>query len=153
MEQRIGFEELDPKAMQGVNQTEGYIKSTGFNQRLLELIKYRVSQINGCAFCLDMHHKEAIAMGEEELRLHSLPAWRECPFYSDSERVAFQYAEALTNANQQDISDELYQELTSHYTKDEIVILTLAITNINTWNRINLTFRTTPGYYEVGQYG
>ncbi len=152
MKQRISYDDFSSKAMNGMNQTESYIKSTGFDLKLLELVKYRVSQINGCAFCLDMHHKEAIDMGEEELRLHSLPAWRECPFYEDHERVALAFAEALTNANREQVSEDLFEGLSRFYSKEEIVTLTLAIVNINGWNRINEVFRTVPGHYEVGQY-
>lgn len=120
---------------------------------VVKIKKYRVSQINGCAFCLDMHHKEALELGEEELRLHSLPAWRECPFYTDKERVVLAFAEAVTKADSTEIEDRFFEPLTDFYSKTEIAILTVAITQINTWNRINKVFRPTPGNYTVGQFG
>lgn len=152
MEQRISYEEVSPNTFAGLNKTEAFLKTSGFDLKLLELIKYRVSQINGCAFCLDMHHKEAIDKGESELRLHSLPAWRECPYFQDYERASLAFAEALTNINLTGISDEIYEELERFYSKQEIATLTMAISSINTWNRINQTFRTVPGNYEVGQF-
>ena len=138
--------------MRGLYQTERYIKTSGMDLRLLELIKYRVSQINGCAFCLDMHSKEALALGESQLRLFSVAAWRECPFYEDTEKAALNFAEALTLTSQADIGDKIYEELRVYFTQREVVILTLTIANSNTWNRLNKTFRVTPGLYEVGQY-
>lgn len=153
MTERIGYQELAPGLLQGMNKTESYLKKSGFDLKLLELVKYRVSQINGCAYCLDMHHKEAIHLGETQLRLHSLPAWRECPFYSDQEKAALAFAEALTNANQQEVEDEVFEELQAFFSKEEIALLTLGITQINAWNRINKAFRFTPGNYTVGQFG
>ncbi len=153
MEARITYQEVNPALLKGLNQTELAIKASGFDLKLLEMVKYRVSQINGCAFCLDMHHQEAIHLGETELRLHALPAWRECPFYTDAERAALAFAEALTQASTHGIDDALYQNLASHYSKDEVVVLTMAITAINSWNRINKAFGTTPGKYHVGMFG
>jgi alkylhydroperoxidase family enzyme len=99
-----------------------------------------------------MHHKEAIALGENEQRLHSLAAWKECPYYSEKERAALAYAEAVTNLHQHGITDTLFETLTQHFTKAEIADLTLAISNINSWNRLNISFRTVPGDYKVGQF-
>ncbi len=152
MSERISFSALKPKLFKGLNDTEVYLKSTGFDLKLLELLKYRVSQINGCAFCLDMHYKEATHLGETQLRLHSLPAWRECPFYEKHERAALEYTEALTNMNFEDVNNTIYNNLAAHYSTEEIATLTIAITQINAWNRINVAFRTTPGNYKVGQY-
>ena len=108
------------KAFQGLNITEGYVKSSGVDPKLLELMRYRVSQINGCAFCLDMHSKEALDLGETELRLFSVAAWKECPFYADEERAVLEFAEILTNANQEDVDDEIYDALTLFFTKEQI---------------------------------
>ncbi|MFC4874927.1 carboxymuconolactone decarboxylase family protein [Negadavirga shengliensis] len=152
MTERISFVELDSKLFDGMNRTEMYLKKSGLDLKLLELIKYRVSQINGCAFCLDMHHKEAIHMGESELRLHSLAAWKECPFYDEKERAALAFAETLTLAARQEAGDEVFDELARHFSKQEIASLTLAVTQINAWNRINKAFGTIPGAYQVGQY-
>ncbi len=153
MTERIAYQDHDPKLMEGMNRTEAYVKKSSVDLKLLELVKYRVSQINGCAFCLDMHHKEALHLRETELRLHSLAAWRECPFYSEQERVVLAFAEALTLASTRDIDDELYSSLSAFYSKQEIAVITLAITNINAWNRINKVFRHEPGKYVVGQFG
>ena len=152
MEQRIAFSDANKSLFEGLFKTEMYLKKSGLDHKLLELIKTRVSQINGCAYCLDMHYKDAVAMGESEQRLYSLPAWKECPYYSEAERAALAYAEAVTNIPQQEVTDEVYNKLTQHYDKSEIADLTLAITSINTWNRLNIAFRTTPGGYKVGQF-
>ena len=152
MTERISYQDMAKDVMDGLMKNEFYLKKSGLDLKLIELMKYRVSQINGCAYCLDMHHKEAIQMGETELRLHSLAAWREAPYYSEKERAVLAFAEALTNANHQDVGDELFQVLEKLFSKAEIANLTLAVTQINTWNRINKVFRTTPGNYKVGQY-
>ena len=132
--------------------TEFYFKKSGADLKLLELMKYRISQINGCAYCLDAHHKESIHMGETEQRLHSLAVWRECPYYTDRERAALAFAEALTNTSREEVNDELFTTLEGLFTKAEIADLTVAIAQINAWNRINKAFRTTPGNYKVGQF-
>jgi AhpD family alkylhydroperoxidase len=152
MEQRIAFSDANKSLFEGLFKTEMYLKKSGLDHKLLELIKTRVSQINGCAYCLDMHYKDAVAMGESEQRLYSLPAWKECPYYSEAERAALAYAEAVTNIPHQEVTDEVYNKLTQHYNKSAIADLTLAITSINTWNRFNIAFRTTPGGYKVGQF-
>lgn len=145
MTQRLTFQDASKDVLDILMKGENYLKAGGLDPRLLELMKYRVSQINGCARCLDMHHKAAIHMGETEQRLHTLAAWRDCPYYSDKERAVLAFAEALTNINHQDIDDPLFDTLSGLFSKNEIVDLTLAITQINTWNRFNRTFRTTPG--------
>ncbi|HTI89299.1 MAG TPA: carboxymuconolactone decarboxylase family protein, partial [Puia sp.] len=108
-----------------------------------------VSTINGCAYCLDMHFKDAVARGESEQRLYSVAAWRDCPYYSDKERAALAYAEAVTAGN---VEDEVFDALTEFFSKKEIADLTLAVATINTWNRLNRAFRTVPGGYKVGQH-
>jgi AhpD family alkylhydroperoxidase len=152
MEPRIAFTDASKGLLDGLFKTEMYLKRSGIDLKLQELLKYRVSQINGCAYCLDMHHKEAIALGENEQRLHSLAAWRECPYYSAKERAALAYAEAVTNLHQHGITDALFNELSQHFTKAEIADLTLAIANINSWNRLNISFRPVPGDYKVGMF-
>jgi AhpD family alkylhydroperoxidase len=152
MTERIANQDVNKGLMDGLLKSEYYLKKSGLDLKLIELMKYRVSQINGCAFCLDMHHKEAIHMGETALRIYSLAAWRECPFYSEKERAVFAFAEALTLASQKDITDEVYQNLEKYFTKAEIADLTLAVTQINTWNRLNKVFRPVPGNYVPGQY-
>lgn len=152
MEQRIAFSDANKSLFEGLFKSEMYLKKSGLDPKLQELIKTRVSQINGCAYCLDMHYKDAVAMGESEQRLYSLPAWKECPYYSEAERAALAYAEAVTNIPQQEVTDEVYNTLTRYYNKSEIADLTLAITSINTWNRFNIAFKTKPGGYKVGQF-
>lgn len=151
MTQRISYQEVNKGLLDGMMKTEFYLKKSSIDLKLQELMKYRVSQINSCGYCLDMHHKEAIQLGETQLRLHSLAAWRECPYYSEQERAVLAFAEVLTNANNQHVSDEVFNNLAAHFSKAEIADLTLAITQINTWNRINKAFGTIPGKYEVGQ--
>lgn len=152
MKQRIGYEEVAKDFLSGMNRNEAIVKKSGLDLKLVELIKYRVSQINGCAYCLDMHHKEAIAMGEEELRLHTISAWRECPYYNEGEKAAFEYAEVLTLTSENLVTDELFNRLLNHYSKTEIAYLALAISQINSWNRISKTFGFEPGHYRVGQF-
>lgn len=124
-----------------------YIRTSGLDGKLQELINYRVSQINGCAFCLDMHHKDAIHAGETQQRLHGLAAWRESPYYTQAERAALAFAEELTQKC--DVDDSVYNALTPHFSKQEIANLALAVSMINTWNRLNKAFRTVAGNYKV----
>ncbi len=150
MDQRIAFAETAQGFANGLMQSGLYIKKSGLDLKLLELVYYRVSQINGCAYCLDMHHQEAILLGETELRLHTLAAWRECPYFTDEERAVLAFAEAVTHVH---IIDEVFAELGRFYNKQQIADLTMAIANINTWNRLNITFRSTPGHYRPGMFG
>ncbi len=152
MEERIAYNELNIGLLNGLYQVEQQVNNSGLDLRLLELIKYRVSLINSCAYCLDMHHQEAIQMGETELRLHALSAWQESPFYTTKEKACLAFAEALTNINQGDVSDDVYEPLLDHFSKKEIAVLTLAIAQINSWNRINRAFHIVPGNYKLGQF-
>ena len=152
MTERITLQTAPKGFADGLLKSEMYLKKSPLDHKLLELVKYRVSQINGCAYCLDMHHKEAIAMGETEQRLHSVAVWRECPYYSEKERAALAFAEALTHIAQRDIDDALYASLTKVFSTEEIADLTLGIAQINSWNRLNRAFQTIPGNYQVGQY-
>ena len=148
MKERIDYKKVAPdayKAMQGI---ETYVRRSGLEHSLLELVKTRVSQVNGCAHCLDMHTKEARAAGETEQRLYLLPAWREAPFYSDRERAALVWAEALTQISTNDVPDELYAEVRRHFDEKAHVDLTLAIIGINGWNRLAVPFRSETGSYQ-----
>ena len=127
-----------------------HLSKADLDVKLLHLVAYRVSQINGCAFCLDMHHKDAIHSGETEQRLHSLPAWRECPYYSEAERAVLAMTDSLTTAS--DVDDATYAELEKYFSKAQIADLALAIGSTNVWNRLNKAFRITPGTYEVNQF-
>lgn len=150
--ERINFQEFPAGLADGLFKTEMMIKKSGLEPQLLELVKLRASLINGCAFCIDMHYKEAKHMGEEDLRLYSVPVWRECPFYSGREKAALHFTEVLTHASSEEVTDEVFSALQQHFTKEEIIVLTLAISQINTWNRINKTIRPVPGTYEVGMF-
>ena len=151
MEQRIGYENGGGalKAMYGL---ELYLAKSSIERKLLHLIKYRVSQINGCAYCLDMHSKDLIATGETEQRLFCLDAWRETPFYTDRERAALAWAEAVTLITEGHVPDEVYEETRKHFNEQELIDLTMAVVTINSWNRISISFRTTPGTYQPGQH-
>ncbi|MGH2614829.1 MAG: carboxymuconolactone decarboxylase family protein [Thermomicrobiales bacterium] len=133
------------KAMYGLS---GIVARSGLEKSLLELVKMRASQINGCAFCLDMHSKDARARGESEQRLYLLNAWRESPFYSDRERAALLWTEALTLVADTHVPDTVYEEVRREFTDDELVGLTMEIVAINGWNRLNVAFRTVPGAYQ-----
>ncbi|MFD2036327.1 carboxymuconolactone decarboxylase family protein [Belliella marina] len=151
MKTRITFQEINPILYESLAKMDQYAKSV-LDPRLCELIKFRVSQINSCAYCLDMHHKEAISLGEEELRLHTLPAWRECSHYSNSERAALEFAEAITEPSKYGLSDDTYLELAKYFDKEMIMALTVVVLHINSWNRINHVSRPLPGKYKVGQF-
>ena len=140
-----------PDAIKGMYELESYVRNSGLDHKLLHLIKTRASQMNGCAFCLDMHTKDARAVGETEQRLYALNAWRETPFFTDAERAALAWTEALTNIQQGHAPDDVYEELARHYAEKEIIALTLAITTINAWNRIAIGFRVPPGSYQPQQ--
>ena len=129
-----------------------YLSKSTIEQSLLHLIYFRVSQINGCAFCLDMHAKDLRAEGESEQRLYLLDAWREAPFYSGKERAALAWAEALTRINGGLVPDELYGEARQHFSELEMVDLTMGVIAINSYNRINIAFGAPVGTYEPGQF-
>ncbi|GLQ94160.1 carboxymuconolactone decarboxylase family protein [Dyella acidisoli] len=142
------------QAVQPLFALSKHIKSGTLEPALIELVLMRVSQINGCAYCLDMHSKDARAAGETEQRLYVIAGWREAPFYSDRERAAFAWAEALTRLVPGDsVPDALYAEVSRHFNEKELVDLTLLVTNINTWNRINLAAHTVAGDYKPGMFG
>jgi AhpD family alkylhydroperoxidase len=128
---------------------EKYVRNCGLEHPLLELVKTRASQINGCAYCIDMHTKDARAAGETEQRLYALSAWRETPFYSDRERAALEWTEALKLISENDVPDELFEAVREHFSEEEIVNLSLAVITINGWNRLAIPFRSVPGSYEV----
>ena len=127
---------------------EKAVHDSGIEPSLQELVKMRASQMNGCAFCLDMHSKDARAAGETEQRLYTLPAWRETPFFTPRERAALAWTEAITNIQQGHASDEEFEAARKHFDEAQLVRLTVATTQINTWNRIAIAFRAEPGKYE-----
>ena len=150
MEQRIDIQEKGQKALKALFGINGYLKNSAIETALRELVNFRVSQINGCAYCLDMHYKDARAKGESEQRLYGLSAWRESPYYTSRERAAFAWAEAVTKCN---VPGDIYEEAKKHFTDEALIDLTVAVTTINTWNRLNLAFPNMPGTYQVGQFG
>jgi AhpD family alkylhydroperoxidase len=127
---------------------EKYLHECGLEEGLLHLIKLRASQINGCAYCLDMHWKDLHAIGESEHRMYMLDAWEESPFYSDRERAALAWTEAVTRVSDGHVPDEVYEAVRTHFTDKELADLTVAIATINAWNRLSIAGRTTPGTYQ-----
>ena len=126
-----------------------YVRKSGLEHDLLELVKLRASQMNGCASCMDMHTKELRAAGESEQRLYLLSVWRECPFYSERERAALAWTEALTSLANGNVSDDVFAQARAQFSEEDLVKLTIAIVAINGANRINIAFRTVPGSYQV----
>ncbi len=148
MKQRIDYKLASPETFNAMIHVEHQIHKSGLDELLLELVKSRASQINGCAWCLDMHTKDARAQGETEQRLYLLPVWREAPCYSERERAALAWTEAVTQiAETRDIPDDVYEQARAQFSEKELVDLTLAIIAINGWNRLNVAFRTPVGDY------
>ena len=141
MKPRLNPYQAAPDAMKAVAALETYVKGSGLEASLIELIKMRASQINGCAYCLDMHARDARAKGESEQRLYLLDAWRESPLYSDRERAALAWTEAVTLVSQTRVPDEVYEAVLSQFSEEELVKLTVAVAAINAWNRIAISFR------------
>ena len=148
MEERIHYTKVAPQAYHALLGLEKYLRECGLEQRLIHLIKLRASQINGCAYCLDMHWKDLRAIGETEQRLCSLDAWRECPYYSNRERAALAWTEAVTRVSETHVPDEVYDEVKQHFSERELADLTVAVATINAWNRLAIAGRTTPGTYQ-----
>ena len=147
MKPRINYVQVAPDAFKAMRGLEEYVASSGLEKSLYELVKTRASQINGCAYCLDMHTKDARKAGETEQRLYALSAWRETPFYTERERAALEWTEALTLISDTDVPDALYENVRKQFSESEIVALSMAIIAINGWNRLAISFRTVPGSY------
>jgi AhpD family alkylhydroperoxidase len=153
MQPRLNFEKAAPKgALQAMFGLEGYIRQCGLEGSLLHLMKVRVSQINGCAYCIDMHTKDARQASETEQRLYALSAWRETPFFSERERAMLEWAEALTLISGNHIPDDLYNRVRQQFSEAEMVNLTTAAVTINGWNRIAIPFRAVPGSYQPTEH-
>jgi AhpD family alkylhydroperoxidase len=148
MQPRLSYQDASPAGFSAMRQLNDYVKDCGIEHALLELVKTRASQINGCAYCLDMHTKDARAAGETEQRLYTLSAWRETPFFTPRERAALAWTEAVTQISGYSIDDELYGELCEHFSEKEAVDLTLAVIAINGWNRLAIPFRSEAGSYK-----
>ena len=141
MTQRLDYKNASPKGFAAMLALELHARASGLEHGLLELVKTRVSQLNGCAFCLDMHTKDARAAGEGEQRLYLLPAWREAPCYTERERAALAWAEAVTLLKDQQVPDDVYEQARRQFDEKALVDLTLAIVAINGWNRLSVSFR------------
>jgi AhpD family alkylhydroperoxidase len=148
MQPRIDPYKHAPAAAKILLDLEHYLKNCGLEPSLLDLVKMRSSQINGCAYCIDMHSKDARAAGETEQRLYELDAWRETPFYTDRERAALAWTEAVTLVSQTHVPDDVYNEARAHFSEQELVNLTVAVATINVWNRLAISFRAEPGTYK-----
>lgn len=148
MEQRIDYYSLAPDALKGMQNIEEYVSDSDLEPSLVELVKLRASQINGCAYCIDMHTKDARDHGETEQRLYALSAWRETDFYSGREQAALKWTEALTKIFDNEVSEDLYNSVRKYFNEKELLTLTMAVVAINGWNRIALSFGNKPGSYK-----
>jgi AhpD family alkylhydroperoxidase len=148
MEPRIQYTRYAPAAAHALLALEAHLHKSTLGTGLLHLIKMRASQINGCAYCLDMHSKDARANGETEQRLYGLDAWREAPYYTTKERAALAWTDAVTLVAQTHVPDEVFEEVTKEFTEAEIVDLTYAVAAINAWNRLAISMRAVPGQYQ-----
>jgi AhpD family alkylhydroperoxidase len=153
MKARVDFAKvLLPKAMQALNPTAKYVRSSGLEHRMLELVKMRTSQLNGCAYCIDMHTKDARAAGETEQRLYLLDAWREAPLYTERERAALEWTEAVTRVADGHVPDEVFARAREQFSEEELVNLTIAVISTNGFNRLNIAFRPEVGDYRPGMF-
>ena len=150
MQARIDLMHVNPGVVQAMLGLEKQVRKAGLDSKVIDLVRMRASQINGCAYCLDMHSKDARANGETEQRLYGLDAWRETPYYSARERAALEWTEALTLVAETGVPDDVYERVREQFSEDELVHLSLAIVAINGWNRLNVAARTVPGTYVAG---
>ena len=148
MEERIHYTKVSPGAYHAMLGLEKCLHECGLEERLVHLIKLRGSQINGCAFCLDMHWKDLRAIGESEQRLYSLDAREECPYYTDRERAALAWTDSVTRIAETHAPDDVYERVRKHLTEKELADITIAVATINAWNRLAIAGRTTPGTYQ-----
>ncbi|GGG81816.1 hypothetical protein GCM10007415_13180 [Parapedobacter pyrenivorans] len=149
MNERIHMTDYPTGLLEGMRKTQDYLEQSGLDQGLLELLYMRVSQINSCAYCIDMHYKKGIHYGETTLRLISVSAWRETPYYSEKEQAVLEFAEKLTHMPAEEHSDDLHLALLEHFNKQEIAILSLAVAQINSWNRLMRSFGAVPGKFKT----
>jgi AhpD family alkylhydroperoxidase len=153
MQKRLDYSKAAPGSVQAMYKLQKFVEESGLERSLLELVKTRVSQINGCAFCIDMHTKDARSFGESEQRLYALNAWRETPFYTGRERAALAWAEAITLISESHASDEEFEAARAEFSEEELVKLTMAIITINGWNRLAIAFRSEVGTYQSNLHG
>ena len=148
MAPRIDVSKVSPDAYRAIMGLELFVRHSGLEPSLLELVKLRASYMNGCAYCVDMHTKDALAAGETAQRLLAVPVWRETPFFTPRERAALAWTEAVTDLSRTGVPDEAYEEVRLHFDEAEVVSLTMAIITINGWNRLAITFRAPVGTYQ-----
>ena len=148
MEARMNYARVAPGVYKAMSGLEAYVAECALEASLKELVKMRASQINGCAYCIDMHSLDARAQGETEQRLYALSAWQETPFFTERERAALLWTEKLTLISLDHVPDEVYEQVRSHFTDEELANLTLVIATINAWNRLAISFRSVPGRYK-----
>lgn len=151
MSLRLNYGKAAPGATEAMSALETYVRRSGLESSLIELVKLRASQINGCAYCIDMHTKDARAAGETEQRLYALSAWEETPFYSARERAALAWAEAVTLVADGHVPDAVYEQARAQFDEKELVDLTVAVIAINGWNRLAISFRSEVGAYQPAQ--
>jgi AhpD family alkylhydroperoxidase len=151
MEPRLDLTKFAQDAQKSLYALEKYLATSGLDRKLMHLLKMRASQINGCAYCIDMHSKDARALGETEQRLYELDAWRETPFYTEKERAALEWIEAITLVAETHVPDQAFEQLKKHFSDKEIVDLTILAGLINIWNRLAIATRTVPGTYKPKQ--
>jgi AhpD family alkylhydroperoxidase len=148
MKPRLDYGRVAPGGYRALASLEAYLRESGLEHPLLHMVKLRASQINGCAYCIDMHWKDARAAGESEQRLYGLDAWRESPYYSDRERAALEWTEALTKVTDGHVPDAVYEAVRGSFTDKELADLTWAVAAINAWNRVAIAFRSEAGSYK-----
>jgi AhpD family alkylhydroperoxidase len=147
MTKRIDVARAGQGAYRAMMALEQHVRSSGLEQSLLELVKLRASYVNGCAYCIDMHSKDARAEGETEQRIYAVPVWRETPFFTPRERAALEWAETVTKIAERGVPDDVYESVHSQFTDEEMVSLTMAVIAINGWNRLSIAFAAEPGSY------
>lgn len=148
MKARLNYAKVAPGVYDAMDALDQYLSKCALEEPLLHLVRLRASQINGCAYCLDMHWKDLCALGEKEQRLYSLDAWRECPYYSERERAALAWTEAVTLITNGHVPEAIYEEVRPHFSEKELSDLTLAVATINAWNRLSIAARLVPGNYQ-----
>lgn len=148
MSRRIDYEKVAPGAVQAMLALEGYARNSGLEPSLLELVRLRASQMNGCAFCVDMHTKDARARGESEQRLYAVAVWEDTPFFTERERAALAWTEAVTHVSYTHVPDKIYELVRKQFSEKELVDLTMAVIAINSWNRLSVSFRKEAGTYQ-----
>src|SRR5271170_6660626 len=153
MQARFNYAKTAPGVYDAMEGLEKYLEQCGLEKSLMFLVQLRASQINGCAYCLDMHWKDLRAIGEKEQRLYSLDAWRECPCYTDRERAALAWTEAVTRITEGHVDEAVHGEARAHFSEKDLADLTLAVATINAWNRLSIAARIIPGTYQAAPLG